>query len=138
MHLLRHHPKRIELVLSAMRHFARELTERGVRLRYTRLDDPANRQFVGAEVRRAADELCPERIIAPSRVSGASLRGCAGGPGIGAIRLRSASIAGSSALYRAFAAWPKAGRSLRLEFFYREMRRRTGLLMDGANPVGRR
>ncbi len=37
-----------------------------------------------------------------------------------------------------FRSWAEGGRELTMEFFYREMRRRTGLLMEGANPVGGR
>ncbi len=37
-----------------------------------------------------------------------------------------------------FAAWAEGRRELRMEFFYRDMRRRTGLLMDGDKPVGGR
>jgi len=32
--------------------------------------------------------------------------------------------------------WAAGRKELRMEFFYREMRRRTGLLMDGKDPVG--
>jgi len=37
-----------------------------------------------------------------------------------------------------FAAWAGGKKQLRMEFFYREMRRETGLLMDGAEPAGGR
>jgi deoxyribodipyrimidine photolyase-related protein len=37
-----------------------------------------------------------------------------------------------------FAAWAAGRKSLRMEFFYREMRRKTGLLMDGEEPEGGR
>ncbi|MFX8063377.1 cryptochrome/photolyase family protein, partial [Acinetobacter baumannii] len=35
-----------------------------------------------------------------------------------------------------FDAWAKDRKSLRMEYFYREMRRKTGLLMDGDQPAG--
>jgi tetratricopeptide (TPR) repeat protein len=35
-----------------------------------------------------------------------------------------------------FAAWAEGRKSLRMEFFYRELRRETGLLMDGSEPCG--
>lgn len=38
--------------------------------------------------------------------------------------------------HRDFAAWAGDRKQLRMEFFYREMRRKTGLLMDGAKPAG--
>ncbi|WP_369678303.1 cryptochrome/photolyase family protein, partial [Enterococcus faecium] len=37
-----------------------------------------------------------------------------------------------------FFGWAAGRRELRMEFFYREMRRRTGLLMEGDKPVGGR
>jgi deoxyribodipyrimidine photolyase-related protein len=35
-----------------------------------------------------------------------------------------------------FAAWADGRKQLRMEFFYREMRRRTGLMMEGDQPAG--
>jgi deoxyribodipyrimidine photolyase-related protein len=35
-----------------------------------------------------------------------------------------------------FAAWAKDRKQLRMEYFYREIRRKTGLLMDGEEPAG--
>ncbi|HAE00503.1 MAG TPA: cryptochrome/photolyase family protein, partial [Rhodospirillaceae bacterium] len=35
-----------------------------------------------------------------------------------------------------FRDWAKERKSLRMEYFYRDRRRQTGLLMDGDNPVG--
>jgi (6-4)DNA photolyase len=52
-----HHLKKITLVLSAMRHFSAALSARGVRVRYVRLDDPANTYDLRGEVRRAVAEL---------------------------------------------------------------------------------
>ena len=50
-----HHPKKIALVLSAMRHFADDLRGQGWQLAYTKLDDPeASRSVVGELMRRGA------------------------------------------------------------------------------------
>jgi deoxyribodipyrimidine photolyase-related protein len=35
-----------------------------------------------------------------------------------------------------FAAWAEGRKALRMEYFYREMRRKTGLMMDGDQPAG--
>ena len=52
---VRHHPKKIALILSAMRHFASELRDLGWTVDYVRLDDPDNSgSFTGEIVRAAA------------------------------------------------------------------------------------
>ncbi len=45
-----HHPKKIAFLFSAMRHFASELEEERVRVRYVQLDDPENRGDLAGEV----------------------------------------------------------------------------------------
>jgi deoxyribodipyrimidine photolyase-related protein len=40
------------------------------------------------------------------------------------------------ATHQEFADWADGKKQLRMEFFYREMRRKTGLLMDGDEPLG--
>jgi deoxyribodipyrimidine photolyase-like uncharacterized protein len=56
-----HHPQKIILILSAMRHFARALAARGVAVEYMRLDDTANTQSFAGEVARAVARHRPER-----------------------------------------------------------------------------
>ena len=51
---VRHHPQKITLILSAMRHFAQELRENGWTVDYTTLDDPENHQSLGAEIIKIA------------------------------------------------------------------------------------
>jgi deoxyribodipyrimidine photolyase-related protein len=108
-----------------MRHFAAALTERGVNVRYVRLDDPANTQTLTGEVRRAIADLAPRAVVATEpgewRVQEA-MRHWSEGIEIRPDRRFAASIA-------EFRRWAAGRSGLRLEFFYREMRRRTGLLM---------
>ncbi|MDY1389856.1 cryptochrome/photolyase family protein, partial [Pseudomonas aeruginosa] len=47
-----HHPQKIVLIFSAMRHFAQALRERGWRVIYTRLDDADNSGSIAGEVLR--------------------------------------------------------------------------------------
>jgi len=130
-----HHLKKIVLVLSAMRHFAEALTARGVLVRYVRLDDPANTQTLGGEVRRAIAELMPRHVVTTEpgewRVQ-ADMRDWGEGIEIRADDRFVCSIA-------AFRHWAAGRKTLRMEFFYREMRQRTGLLMtaDGEPEGGR-
>ncbi len=59
-----HHPQKIVLILSAMRHFSRALAARGVRVDHVRLDDPDNTQSFAGEVARAVARHRPARIVA--------------------------------------------------------------------------
>ena len=130
-----HHVKKIVLVLSAMRHFAAALADRGVRVRYVRLDDPDNTQTLGGEVRRAVAALRPRAVVATEpgeyRVV-TDMRGWVPGLEIRSDSRFICSIAD-------FRHWASRRGGLRMEFFYRDMRRRTGLLMtaDGEPECGR-
>ncbi|MDB5568950.1 MAG: binding domain of photolyase family protein [Hyphomicrobiales bacterium] len=131
-----HHKQKIAFVLSAMRHFAGELTAAGVRVDYVRLDDPANTGSFTGEVMRAAARHAPERIVAtwPGewRVLEAmrSWEALTGAPV--EVREDDRFIASRAD----FARWAGDRKQLRMEFFYREMRRATGLLMEGDAPTG--
>lgn len=47
-----HHPQKIVLIFSAMRHFANALQQQGICVHYVRLDDPLNTGSVPAELMR--------------------------------------------------------------------------------------
>ena len=49
-----HHRQKIALVFAGMRGFAERLRERGVRVRYVRLDDTGNTHTIAGEITRAA------------------------------------------------------------------------------------
>ncbi len=128
-----HHPQKIILVLSAMRHFAAELQARGITVRYVRLDDPENTQSLGGEVTRGVAETGASRVIVTEP---------------GEWRVREAMQAWPETECRPdtrfcappgfFAAWAAGKTALRMEFFYREMRRHHDILMEDGQPVGGR
>jgi len=133
---VRHHKAKIALIFSAMRHFAAELRAAGWQVDYVALDDPDNAGSFTGEVIRAAERHAPRliRVVEPGdwRVEQAMLdwqtfTGCP------------VEILPDSRFLCSrdeFAGWAAGRKELRMEFFYREMRRRTGLLMDGKDPVG--
>ncbi|WP_428490819.1 cryptochrome/photolyase family protein [Rhodopila sp.] len=129
-----YHLKKLVLVLSAMRHFARALTERGVRVRYVALDDPDNTQTLRTEVGRAVAALKPRQVVVTEPGAHRVVTDMANWTECLEIRPDTRFLC-SIAQFRRWA----AGRSgLRMEFFYREMRRRSGLLMTPDGPEGNR
>ena len=129
-----HHPQKIALVLAAMRKFAAALAARGWRVAYSRLEDPDNRQSIPGELARRAAEAGAAEVIATE-------------PGewrlIAALRQMSLPLRllpddRFFCTPAAFAAWAGGRKTLRMEYFYREMRRATGLLMEGDAPAGGR
>ena len=129
-----HHKQKLALVLSAMRHFAQGLREEGVAVDYVRLDAPENTgSFVGELTRAVARHRGARVVVAEPgewRVE-AALRA-----GFPEIEVREDDR--FFATRRDFAKWAHGRSGLRMEFFYREMRRRHGVLMDGDEPVGGR
>ena len=133
---VRHHPKKIVLVFSAMRHFAEELAQRGVRVRYTRIDDEENAHSISGEVERALQDFPAGQIIATHpgeyRVLEA-MRQWASRFDI-AVDIRADDRFLVS--IESFQQWSADRKTLRMETFYRRMRKRTGILMDGKSPCG--
>jgi deoxyribodipyrimidine photolyase-related protein len=133
-----HHKKKIAFILSAMRHFAEELRAAGWEVDYVRLDDPGNTGTLTGELDRAAARWSPREIVMTEP---------------GEWRLRTAfenwrppdrrffEIREDDRFlcsHSAFRDWRQGRRSLRMEHFYRMMRRHTGLLMEDGKPSGGR
>jgi len=134
---VRHHVKKIAFLFSAMRHFAEALRAAGYRVLYVALNDPDNSQTLEGEILRAVAHLSPARVAVTEP---------------GEWRLAQAFQALSLALpvpfdilpdtrflcsHARFARWAQDRKSLRMEFFYREMRRDHGLLNEAnGGPTG--
>ena len=137
---VRHHKQKIVLVLSAMRHFARALEARGVRVDYVRLDDPENTGTLAGEVARAAARHAPEGIVCTFpgewRVL-QDMRSWEDATGIPVEIRDDDRFLCDLGWFRRWAQGKNGGKKqLRMEFFYREMRRANGLLMEGDAPAG--
>jgi len=132
-HYVRHHQKKIAFIFSAMRHFAEELRAQGWRVDYVRLDDPENSGSLSGEVARAFERHRCTRTVATEPGEWRVLKDMQGWPAVD-ILPDDRFIAS----HADFADWAKGRRSLRMEHFYRDMRVRTGLLMDGDRPCGGR
>ncbi len=130
------HKIRTALFLSAMRHFAEELRNEGYRLEYRKLDAQDNDGQLEPELRKAIARFRPERIVVAEpgeyRVE-QMLKAVANDTGV-PLEIRPDRT--FFCTRPEFAAWAKKQNPLRMEFFYRAIRRRTGILMDRQQPEG--
>lgn len=133
---VRHHQKKIALVFSAMRHFAEELRLAGWTVDYVKLDDPQNRSSFTDQLADAITEHGPERVIVTQAAEWRVAQMMAGWPAQFAIPVDILPDDRFICSHDAFQAWAAGRKQLRMEYFYRDMRRQTGLLMDGDQPVG--
>lgn len=123
------HKARIVLFLAAMRHFRDELRGRGIRVDYTELSGTGT--LIG-ELRKAVKKLKPSKVIVVE-------------PGEWRVKNDFESLGelleiredrhflSSVADFREHA---EGRKQLRMEYFYREMRKRYGVLMEKGKPVG--
>jgi deoxyribodipyrimidine photolyase-related protein len=131
-----HHKKKIAFLFSAMRHFAESLREDGWTVDYVRLDDDGNSGSFTGELMRATRRHGPDRILATE-------------PGEWRVRQDMETWADETGLpvdileddrflcpHEEFRDWAEGRKALRMEYFYREMRRKTGLLMEDGKPAG--
>jgi len=121
---------RIALFLAAMRHFALALQAAGRPLHCTRLDAPGNRGSLAAQLHSDIERLRPARLVmtAPGdwrvlQAIKAVAEGCAVPLEIREDRHFFVSV-------REFAAHARGRKSLRMEYFYREQRKRHCVLME--------
>ena len=127
-----HHPKKIAFLFAAMRKFARRLEARGWRVAYTPYDDPDNAGSIPAELLRRASETGATDVLATEPGEWRLISALADMP----LPVRQLEDDRFLASHADFNAWAEGRKELRMEWFYRDMRRKTGLLMEGDTPAG--
>eukprot|EP01037_Dinobryon_pediforme_P019867 gene19866-20370_t len=131
-----HHKQKIVLVLSAMRHFAAELIQRGVTVDYVRLDAADNTGSFTTELQRAVARHAPDSIVLTDPSEWRVLEMVRRWPDLFNVPVEVRADTRFFASRARFSAWAKGRRGWRMEHFYREMRRKHGVLMDGDQPAG--
>ena len=133
---VRHHKKKIILLFSAMRHFADELRGLGWRVAYTKFDDQGNAGSFSGEVARAVADYGPERLVVTEPGEWRVLEAVRSWSRRLRIPVDIVPDHRFISPITEFAEWVNGRKQLRMEYFYRDMRRKTGLLMDGDAPAG--
>ncbi len=128
--------QRTTVFLSAMRHFALALREKGWQVLYSELDAPDNQGNLAGELEKALTQYQPDTLIMTAPGEWRVLQ-----------NLRAVAVRHQKVLevrddthffstVRDFAAHAANRKQIRLEYFYRELRLKTGILMDGKKPIG--
>jgi len=133
------HKARTALFLSAMRHFADALHKKKIRVLYRALGEDSDATLAhGLAATIIAEKPQKLIVVEPGdrRVEAAITQLCDTHACPLAIRMDTHFLSSKAD----FARWAGKTKTLRMEFFYRDMRRKTGVLMegdkDGAKPVG--
>jgi deoxyribodipyrimidine photolyase-related protein len=130
------HQARIGLFLAAMRHFRDRLRERGWTVHYRELEDTPVVETLPDALGAAVRRLRPQRLIlveAGEWRVGDGLQAAARALGV---ELEVRPDRHFLCSHAEFARHAEGRKQLRLEFFYRELRQRTGILMRDGEPVG--
>ena len=129
------HKARIALFLSGMRHFANTLRTQGISPIYLTLGTHAFSSLESAWAEYIA-KLTPQKVVVCEtgdyRLEQALINLCATLKVPLAIRDDTHFLCSRSEFKR----WAQGRKELRMEFFYREMRKKFQVLMEGKNPIG--
>lgn len=128
--------QRIAVFLSAMRHFAEDLRGRGLPLAYTRMDDPDNLGTLPLELSKAITRLQPCALIMTAPGDWRVLQGLRTVAAQHNLPLELRDDLHFYSTVREFAEHAKGRKQLRQEYWYRELRRKHGILMEGQEPAG--
>lgn len=132
-----HHPKKIAFLFSAMRHFANECQQEGMFVDYIKFTDPHNTQTLISEVTRALQRHQCEKVIVTEPADWITLT-----------RLQTLQLSLEKPLIiledsrflcsrEDFNKWSHGKKHYRMEFFYREMRKKYNILLTSeGGPIG--
>ena len=135
---VRHHKKKLAYILSAMRHHAEALRADGWQVDYVRLDDPDNGDSFTAEFARAIGRHGPDRIVVTEAGEWRVQAMLDAWETLFGIPVDIRPDTRFLATHAEFDDWADGRADLTMEWFYRDMRARTGLLMDAGKPAGGR
>jgi len=134
---VKHHKKKLVLLFSAMRHFAQTLKDEGYVVRYRYFDDEDNQGSLLNEVKKSLqDNASLQRVLVTEPGEYRLLKSMHQWPQ----QLdTSVEILDDPRFYASiedFKEWAKDRKSPRMEFFYREMRKKHQILMEQGEPAG--
>ena len=129
------HKQKIVLFLSAMRHFAAALRDRGIPLDYRELDAVGGASFSSA-LRETLQSVRPESVQVTRPGSWSVLRSIEAVCDEEGLPLKLWEDSHFFTTPEDFSDFASHRKSVRMEYFYRGLRKRFGILMEADAPVG--
>ncbi|GAA4041651.1 cryptochrome/photolyase family protein [Parerythrobacter jejuensis] len=134
---VKHHKQKIALIFSAMRHFAAELEDAGWTVDYVTLTDSDNSGSFTGEAARAIERHNPRAVHVVEAGEWRVQQTLEEWPDKFDCEVEILPDDRFVCSIPEFNDWAEGRKQLRMEFFYREMRKKTGLLIDGdGKPEG--
>lgn len=135
---VKHHKKKIAFLFSAMRHFADELVARKYNVRYVKFDDHGNSGSFAGEIDRIVEHQAFDQLVITNPGEFRLLEEFQSWQKENKWRLK-VQLLEDNRFYTTiqdFKDWASGRKELRMEFFYRENRKRFDILMEGSKPSG--
>lgn len=133
---VKHHKKKIVLLFSAMRHFAQYLRSEGYDVLYRHYDDENNQGSLLNEVKWACREHGFDKVVVTFPGEYRVLKSMQQWQTQLGIPVDIVDDDRFIATLDQFSDWADGRKQWRMEYFYREMRKLTGLLMEDDKPIG--
>lgn len=133
---VKHHKKKIAFLFSAMRHFAQSLRDKHYNVTYVEYDDDNNQGDLLAQVKHTLASRGFDNVVVTFPGEHRLLKSMQQWEHVLGLPVIIEEDDRFLSTPRDFAQWAEGKKQLRMEFFYREMRRKHGILLDGKDPIG--
>ena len=127
---VKHHKKKIAFLFSAMRHFAEELKEKGYNVHYTKLDDKNNNGSFKGEIERAIKEHDIDEVITTFPGEYRVWQDMMSWEDDFDVDVDIKDDDRFLCTPEEFKDWAQDRKQLRMEYFYREQRKKYNILLD--------
>jgi deoxyribodipyrimidine photolyase-related protein len=133
---VKHHKKKIAFLLSAMRHFSAELSNANVNVCYVKLEDQNNKNLLKDHVKEIIEKHSVKRVIITHPSEYRILQEIKQWKSIFSIPVQIREDNRFLCTPGEFSKWAGDKKQLRMEFFYREIRKKYNILMNGNKLEG--
>lgn len=134
---VKHHKKKIVLLFSAMRHFAETLKDKGYRVEYIKFSDVANMEDAKSKIKHMLSTGPFNHIIVTHPGEYHILEDIQNLKNELNISVEMREDNRFLCTFNEFRTWAKDRKQLRMEYFYREMRKKYNILMQNhEKPIG--